>query len=62
MILSIPAAALRDKVTIAAGKPEKKVWREELNYKIYMNIQNINSALTHKLKSGNNIIYTGLQA
>ena len=58
MILSIPAAALSDKVTIAAGKPETKVWRGEFNYKIYVNIQNINSGLTHKLKSANNTLYT----
>ena len=29
-----------------------------LCYKIYMNIQNINSGLTHKLKSANNTLHT----
>ena len=58
MILSIPAATLSDKVTIAAGKPETKGWREEFNYKIYLNIQNINSGLTHKLKSAKKTLCT----
>ena len=58
MIPSIPAATVSDKVTIAAGKPETKVWREEFNYKIYLDIQNINSGLTHKLKSAKTTLYT----
>ena len=58
MIPSIPAATLSDKVTIAAGKPETKVWREEFNNKIYVNIQNINSGITHKLKSAKTTLYT----